>query len=108
MKFTQSWLTRHLKIKSTSNHISEVLTKIGLEVESITKPNKNLNLFKVAQILNVSKHPNADKLWLLDVNFGGPVKRIVTGLRGIYEHEDLLGKKIITLSRNVFYAAGNH
>ena len=46
MKFTQSWLSRHSKIKSTANHISEVLTNIGLEVESITKPNKNLNLFK--------------------------------------------------------------
>ena len=38
-----------------------------------------------------------DRLWLLDVNFGGPVKRIVTGLRGIYEHKDLLGKKIAVL-----------
>ena len=79
MKFTQSWLARHLKIKSTSNHISEVLTKIGLEVESITKPNKNLNLFKVAQILNVSKHPNADKLKICEVNVGRDTVKVVCG-----------------------------
>ena len=79
MKFTQSWLARHSKIKSTSNHISEVLTNIGLEVESITKPNKNLNLFKVAQILNVSKHPNADKLKICEVNVGRETVKVVCG-----------------------------
>ena len=52
---------------------------------------------RIGTVEKVQEHPNADKLWLLDVNFGGPVKRIVTGLRGIYEHEDLLGKKIAVL-----------
>ena len=53
---------------------------------------------RIGTVEKVQEHPNADKLWLLDVNFGGPVKRIVTGLRGIYEHKDLLGKKIAGLS----------
>ena len=52
---------------------------------------------RIGTVEKVEEHPNADKLWLLDVNFGGPVKRIVTGLRGIYEHKDLLGKKIAVL-----------
>ena len=52
---------------------------------------------RIGTIEKVQEHPNADKLWLLDVNFDGPVKRIVTGLRGIYENDDLLGKKIAVL-----------
>ena len=52
---------------------------------------------RIGTVDNVEPHPNADKLWLLDVNFGGPTKRIVTGLRGIYESDDLLGKKIAVL-----------
>jgi len=52
---------------------------------------------RIGTVDNVEPHPNADKLWLLDVNFGGPIKRIVTGLRGIYESDDLLGKKIAVL-----------
>ena len=52
---------------------------------------------RIGTVEKVQEHPNADKLWLLDVNFGGPVKRIVTGLRGIYEHKELLGKKIAVL-----------
>ena len=52
---------------------------------------------RIGTVEKVEEHPNADKLWLLDVNFGGPVKRIVTGLRGIYDHKELLGKKIAVL-----------
>ena len=52
---------------------------------------------RIGTVEKVEAHPNADKLWLLDVNFGGPTRRIVTGLRGIYESNDLLGKKIAVL-----------
>ena len=52
---------------------------------------------RIGTVEKVEAHPNADKLWLLDVNFGGPTSRIVTGLRGIYESEDLLGKRIAVL-----------
>ena len=52
---------------------------------------------RIGTVEKVEAHPNADKLWLLDVNFGGPTRRIVTGLRGIYESEDLVGKKIAVL-----------
>ena len=52
---------------------------------------------RIGTVEKVEAHPNADKLWLLDVNFGGPTRRIVTGLRGIYESEDLLGKRIAVL-----------
>jgi methionyl-tRNA synthetase len=52
---------------------------------------------RIGTVEQVEPHPNADKLWLVDVNFGGPTKRIVTGLRGIYESDELLGKKIAVL-----------
>ena len=52
---------------------------------------------RIGTVEKVEPHSNADKLWLLDVNFGGPTKRIVTGLRGIYESDELLGKKIAVL-----------
>ena len=52
---------------------------------------------RVGTITNVEPHPNADKLWLIDVDFGGPARRIVTGLRGIYEADDLMGRQIAVL-----------
>ena len=45
----------------------------------------------------VEKHPDADKLWLLDVDFGGPTRRLVTGLRGIYAADELQGRQIAVL-----------
>jgi methionyl-tRNA synthetase len=52
---------------------------------------------RIGTVEKVEAHPNADKLWLLDINLGGPTRRIVTGLRGIYESDDLIGKKIAVL-----------
>jgi methionyl-tRNA synthetase len=53
---------------------------------------------KVAQILKVSDHPNADKLFILELNLGNETRTIVTGLRGHYTAEQLLGKKIVVVS----------
>jgi methionyl-tRNA synthetase len=66
------------------------------------KPEITIDDFKkldirVGTIANVEPHPNADKLWLIDVDFGGPTCRIVTGLRGIYEAADLMGRQIAVL-----------
>lgn len=51
---------------------------------------------RVGKILEVSEHPNADKLYVLKVDLGEEESRtIVAGLRSKYEKEDLAGKKAI-------------
>ncbi len=52
---------------------------------------------RVGTVVGVEKHPDADKLWLLDVDFGGPTRRLVTGLRGVYEADELQGRQIAVL-----------
>ena len=52
---------------------------------------------RVGTVVGVKKHPDADKLWLLDVDFGGPTRRLVTGLRGVYEADELQGRQIAVL-----------
>ena len=71
------------------------------ELENV-KPEITFDEFKkldirVGTVANVEPHPNADKLWLIDVDFGGPTRRIVTGLRGIYEADNLMGRQIAVL-----------
>ena len=71
------------------------------ELENV-KPEITFDEFKkldirVGTVASVAPHPNADKLWLIDVDFGGPTRRIVTGLRGIYEADDLMGRQIAVL-----------
>ena len=67
MKFTLSWLHEHLDTKSDIKVIENTLTNIGLEVESIEDRREELKSFTVAKVINSSKHPNADRLKVCDV-----------------------------------------
>lgn len=55
-----------------------------------------LNL-KVAKVLDVSDHPNADKLYVLKLDAGKEVQ-LVAGLKAYYTKDQLKGKKIVYVS----------
>ena len=71
MIITLPWLKEHLKTNASENEIINKLTNIGLEVESVKENSGELSKFKIAKIIKVEKHPNADKLKVFDVNIGG-------------------------------------
>ena len=80
MIITLPWLKEHLKTKVNEAKISEQLTSIGLEVESVKTNSGELSEFKIAKILKAEKHPNADKLKVCDVSLGhGTVVKVVCG-----------------------------
>ena len=79
MKFTLSWLKKFLDTKASLNQISEALTSLGLEVESITDHSKALEAFIIAEILEAEQHPNADRLKICKVNNGKQILNIVCG-----------------------------
>ncbi|MDB5736044.1 MAG: pheT [Alphaproteobacteria bacterium] len=79
MKFTLSWLKEHLDTDASVEAISERLTSIGLEVESVTNPGAALKDFIVGEIVTADKHPNADKLRLCTVATGTDTLQIVCG-----------------------------
>ena len=81
MKFTLSWLKDHLKTKATVEEISTKLSAIGLEVESVEDPGDKLGAFRVARIVEAKRHPNADKLQVVQVEVekGKPLLEVVCG-----------------------------
>jgi phenylalanyl-tRNA synthetase beta chain len=80
MIITYSWLKVHLNTRANEAKIIEQLTSIGLEVESIKESKSEFNEFKIAKILKVEKHPNADKLKICDVTLDGKkVIKVVCG-----------------------------
>jgi phenylalanyl-tRNA synthetase beta chain len=94
MKFTLSWLKRHLDTNASLDEICAKLTAIGLEVEGIEDKAKFYAPFKVAYIEQADKHPDADKLKVcrvktekgtLQVVCGAPNAR--TGMKGIFAPE---------------------
>ncbi|MDD2927479.1 MAG: methionine--tRNA ligase subunit beta [Candidatus Omnitrophica bacterium] len=50
---------------------------------------------KVAQIKEVSEHPNADKLLILTLDLGEKTKQVVAGIKSSYTREALLGKYVV-------------
>jgi methionyl-tRNA synthetase len=56
-----------------------------------------LNL-KVAKILSCKNHPDAEKLFVLEIDLGTEKRQLVAGLRNYYRPEDLIGKKIVVVS----------
>ena len=80
MIITIPWLKEHLKTKASEIEIINTLTNIGLEVEGVKENFGELAEFKIAKILKVEKHPNADKLKVCDVNVGGKeIIKVVCG-----------------------------
>ena len=80
MKITFDWLRDHLKTNLEEKNLLEQLTNIGLEVENVESTSDQNKLFKVAKIIKIEKHPNADRLKVCDVNIGeGELKKVVCG-----------------------------
>jgi len=58
---------------------------------------QNLDL-RVAEVLEVDEHPDADKLYVLKVKISDEEKTIVAGVKQHYSKEELIGKKIIVFT----------
>ena len=79
MKFTLSWLNEHIKLNKSEKVVSELLTGLGLEVESIHSLNENFKNFYVCKIIKINKHPNADRLKICEINYGKENYKVVCG-----------------------------
>ena len=80
MKITFDWLKDHLITNEKELKLLEQLTNIGLEVESVKNSSTGIDLFKVAKIIKIEKHPNADRLKVCDVSIGKQeIQKVVCG-----------------------------
>lgn len=74
MTISWNWLKQWLPATIPVNQAAEILTDIGLEVESVTPYESvkgSLNGLLVAHVVSVEKHPDADRLKITQVDFGG-------------------------------------
>ena len=79
MKFTFGWLKEHLDTKATLGEVTDALTALGLELEGIHDRAAGLEGFVVAEIKQVSPHPDADKLKVCLVDNGTEEVQVVCG-----------------------------
>jgi phenylalanyl-tRNA synthetase beta chain len=79
MRLSINWLRDYVDIDVSPQELADALTMAGLEVETLEKRYAPLDRVVVAKVLNVERHPNADRLFLCEVTDGSKEYRIVCG-----------------------------
>ncbi|MBI4650321.1 phenylalanine--tRNA ligase subunit beta [Candidatus Desantisbacteria bacterium] len=79
MKASYNWLREYVSFNITPNELADRLTMAGLEVESMQSIGDEIKQVIVGKVIQVEKHPNADKLSLCKVDTGSEILEIVCG-----------------------------
>ena len=80
MKFSVNWLRQFVDLPKNPEAIAELLTRAGIETKNIETRGANIDKVIVSQITASSRHPNADRLTVCEVEDGSGTKRqIVCG-----------------------------
>jgi phenylalanyl-tRNA synthetase beta chain len=84
MKFSESWLRQFVNPALSSEALGELLTMAGLEVEERGPVAPPFNNVVVGHVLSVTKHPDADRLNVCEVDAGeGAPRQIVCGASNV-------------------------
>jgi phenylalanyl-tRNA synthetase beta chain len=70
MKLPLSWLGKFVQLDATANQIADRLSAAGLVVENLQKIEPAFQGVVVAKVVEVGRHPNADRLSLCQVDAG--------------------------------------
>jgi phenylalanyl-tRNA synthetase beta chain len=80
VKFSVNWLREFVDIDVSVEKLVELLSFSGTKVESVYRPGRDIKGVVVAEIEDISRHPNADNLTLVDVRVAdSEVERVVCG-----------------------------
>ena len=83
MKFSYNWLKELSDTIKSAEGVAEDLTMHSFEVEGLEKIGEDLEKVVVGKILEIEKHPNADKLQVTKTDIGEKVLQIVCGAPNI-------------------------
>lgn len=84
MDLPMKWLRDYVDITAPTADFVEDITKAGQKVESVTAVAKDITKVVTGKVLEIEKHPDADKLVITKVDVGTEVLQIVTGAPNLY------------------------
>jgi phenylalanyl-tRNA synthetase beta chain len=103
MQFSESWLRSMVNPTMTSDELSHLLTMSGLEVEEVSPVAPPFTDVLVGEILELSRHPNADRLNICQVDVGtGTLLNIVCGAPNVR-----VGMKVVCATVGAILPAGD-
>ena len=84
MNLSKKWLLDYVDFNGTDKEFADAMTLSGSKVESFETEGAELKNIVVAEVINIEHHPDADTLWICQLNVGqdGPVQ-IVTSAQNL-------------------------
>jgi len=76
--------------KNAQNKTQDTTGKSKIDIDDIL-------YMRTGEIVDVKQHPNADKLYIEQIDFGDEKRQVISGLREWYELNELKGKRVIVL-----------
>jgi phenylalanyl-tRNA synthetase beta chain len=76
-----SWLADHVDVDVPAATLADKLTFAGIEIETIHRVGDDLAGILTARVLEVTQHPDADRLVLVRIDAGGEDRSVVCGAR---------------------------
>lgn len=86
MIISEQWLRDWVRVDLSAQEIADCLTNAGLEVDAVEPLAGSIENLVVGKVLEVSKHPDADRLNLTKVDIGSDVLSIVCGASNVREN----------------------
>lgn len=92
------------KLAEVQEYLAAKKEKKELKKPSVEfKPEINIDDFakldlRTAKVLSAKKHPNADRLLVLQIDIAGEKRQIVSGISKFYTPEEMVGKNIVVLA----------
>ena len=83
MKVSREWLEEYSDIDVDSVKLGDILTMTGSKVETVEQRGNDIKNVVVGKILEIEKHPDADKLVVTKVDVKTEILQIVTGANNI-------------------------
>lgn len=87
MKASVEWLKEYADIQVPVMELADRLTMTGSKVETVESKGNDIKNVVVGKILEIKKHPDADKLVVTKVDVGDKILQIVTGANNIKEND---------------------
>ena len=79
MQFSENWLRSFVNPKISADELGHAMTMAGLEVEEQVPAGAVFHSVVIGEVVEASKHPDADRLQVCKVNVGKETLQIVCG-----------------------------
>ena len=83
MRVSYNWLKEYVDVDLSPADLARALTTRGVVVETLTNANPGVEGVLVGKVVEMHKHPNADTLWVCQVDVGGRILQILTGAQNV-------------------------